>query len=145
VIVKLHPFESRSQRTSIVENILGSEDRHLVFIVDGPLTDALLNQAWFGITVESTSVVDCQRNGVQCFLCPWLKLWPFEYVQQYARFGVGELLQNAGQIAEIPRRLETFQVSPATLQEAVDPASLKRWLTAGLPEQVRVSPTFTRV
>lgn len=145
LIVKLHPFESRSQRSSIVANVLAPEDRDLVTVVDGPLTSTLLDVAWFGITVESTSVVDCYRNGLRCFLCSWLKLWPFGYVEQYARFGVGELLQKASEIAEVPQRLETFHISPASRQAAVDPVSLKKLLTTGLAEQIPASPTFTRV
>ena len=83
VIIKLHPFESLSQRVAMVRDILTPEDRNLVNVVDGPLTSALLAQAWFGITVESTTVIDCLRNGICCFLCGWMSLSPYEYPQQY--------------------------------------------------------------
>ncbi len=145
VIIKLHPFESLSQRRKIVNEVVVAEDRELVTVVDGPLADSLMSQAWFGITVESTTAIDCQQNGIQCFLCGWLNLWPFEYVQQYVRFGVGEVLQSAEQIAGIPARLEAFQnrtAAPANLSTVADPVLLQRWLTSGLRERAGASPVW---
>ena len=116
----------------MVRDILTPEDRNLVNVVDGPLTSELMARAWFGITVESTTVIDCLRNGVCCFLCGWMSLSPYEYAQQYARFGVGEVLQDARQLLEIPSRLAEFQNRPPmklNLSVTVDPAMLQRWLT----------------
>jgi hypothetical protein len=132
VTIKLHPFESLTQRRRVAHDVLAPEDRNLVNVVDGPLTSALIEQAWFGITVESTTVIDCLRNGICCFLCSWLSLSPYEYAQQYARFGVGEVLQDARQLSEIPRRLAEFQKRPPTnlnLSVTTDPKMLQRWLT----------------
>jgi hypothetical protein len=132
VILKLHPFESLSQRRRMVRDILTPEDRNLVNVVDGPLTSDLMARAWFGITVESTTVIDCLRNGICCFLCGWMSLSPYEYAQQYARFGVGEVLQDARQLLEIPSRLAEFQKRPPmklNLSATADPAMLQRWLT----------------
>jgi hypothetical protein len=132
LIVKLHPFESRSQRRELIRNLLTPKDRELVTVVDGPLTDELMTQAWFGITVESTTVIDCLKSGIPCFLCRWLILWPFEYGQQYARFGVGEALQSAEQIADIPSRLAAFEnqsSAQAVLMPTVDPVLLQSLLT----------------
>ena len=72
LIINLHPFESLSQRRIIVRDVLTPEDCNLVSIVDGPLTTELMGQAWFGITVESTTVIDCLQNNICCFLCGWL-------------------------------------------------------------------------
>jgi len=132
VVIKLHPFESLAQRSRMIRDILGSEDRKLVSVVDGPLTPDLMARAWFGITVESTTVIDCLRNGTCCFLCGWLSLSPYEYAQQYARFGIGEVLQDAQQLLEIPSRLTEFQKRPPmklNLSVTADPAMLQRWLT----------------
>jgi hypothetical protein len=132
VIVKLHPFESISQRRRIVREILAPEDRNLVSVVEGPLTAELMAQAWFGITIESTTVIDCLRNGICCFLCDWLSLSPYEYAQQYARFRIGEALQHAEQLSEIPSRLADFHNrAPMTLNLSmvVDSAMLQRCLT----------------
>ena len=119
VIVKLHPFESLSQRRRMLRDILSPEDRDLVTVVDRPLTSELLARAWFGITVESTTVIDCLRNGICCFLCGWLSLSPYEYAQQYARFGVGEVLQDARQLSEIPSRLAGISESAADEVESL--------------------------
>lgn len=144
VIVKLHPFESYAQRSRMVQDILSPEDGKLVTVVDGPLTDELLSQAWFGITVESTTVIDCLQNGVCCFLCGWVTLSSYEYVQQYARFGVGEMLRDVEQIKEIPSRLADFHARrgiQSNFSTTVDPAMLRSWLTAERRESVNATPT----
>ena len=133
VIIKLHPFESRSQRNRMLSQILNSDDRALVKAVDGPLTAELMAQAWFGITVESTTAIDCLQNGICCFLCRWLTLSPYEYAEQYARFGVGEGLQDVTQIADIPKRLVDFHGRGGKrfdFSMTVDPAMMQRWLTS---------------
>ena len=135
VVVKLHPFESRTARGKMVREILPPEDARLVSIVDGPPTEELMAKAWFGITVESTSVIDCLQNGIQCFLCGWLPLWPFEYIPQYARFGVGEVLQSVEEVAGIPGRLAEFENRsgvPSRLATKSDPELLQRLLTSGM-------------
>jgi hypothetical protein len=137
VILKLHPFESRSQRCGIVREILTPEDQRLVTVRDGPLTNELLARAWFGVTVESTAVLDCWQNGICCFLCGWLTLSPYGYAQQFARFGVGEVLGSVEEMREIPQRLDEFHLQRATIpspSEPVDPGKLQRWLTSGVPE-----------
>ncbi|HUO13953.1 MAG TPA: hypothetical protein VMX38_03115 [Verrucomicrobiae bacterium] len=131
--IKLHPFESRSERTRVVHDVLESYDSRNVRVLDGPLTAELLKEAWFGITVESTSVLDCAQNGVCCFLCAWLSHSPYQYIQQYARFGVGAMLQGRAQIASIPELLVRFE--PAPLTQPADPALLKQLLTAAFSEQ----------
>ena len=132
VIIKLHPFESVSQRRAMIRGILTPQDCKLVTIVDGPLSSEFMARVWCGITVESTTVLDCARNAICCFLCGWLSLSPYEYVHQYARFGIGEVLQDARQILEIPSRLADFRNRPPMnldLSVTVDPAMLQGWLT----------------
>jgi hypothetical protein len=132
LILKLHPFESLSQRRTMVREVLALKDCKIVTVVDGPLTTELLAQTWCGITVESTTVIDCLQNGIRCFLCGWLAHSPFDYVQQYARFGIGEALQNSQQLLEIPRRMSDPR-QPSTvkvdLSSTVDPEMLRAWLT----------------
>jgi hypothetical protein len=132
LIVKLHPFESLSQRRTMVQEILTHEENKLVNVVDGPLASELLAQAWCGITVESTTVIDCLQNGIRCFLCSWLAHSPFEYVQQYARFGIGEALRDAEQLSELPSRMadpDNRSRMKFNLTPTVDPAMLQAWLT----------------
>ncbi|MGA7752707.1 MAG: hypothetical protein WCB05_07750 [Candidatus Sulfotelmatobacter sp.] len=140
VIVKLHPFESRAQRQKLVRDVLSLEDRELVTVMDGPLTSALMQRAWFGITVESTTAMDCLQSGVRCFLCGWLSMSSYEYPRQYARFGVGEVLSDLAQIAEIPPRLRELQnrrMLPLNLSRVANPALLRRWLTSRVTDNAR--------
>jgi hypothetical protein len=142
VTLKLHPFESPWQRRRMIREILTPEDSQFVKVVDGPLDESLMLHAWFGITVESTTVIDCLQQEIQCFLCGWLTLWPFEYAQQYARFGVGEMLHNAEQIADIPARLMKFKNRAAPEPTpAADPAQLRQWLTRRSAERTELKTT----
>jgi hypothetical protein len=82
-------------------------------------------------------------NGVPCFLCGWLSLLSYGYVQQYARFEVGEILGSVNEIAEIPRRLAEFR-SPAAKQknlwQVAEPEMLRRLLTGASSSDVGVTP-----
>lgn len=133
VIVKLHPFESLRQRSQLVREVLGSTGSGKVRVLDGPLTDELLSRAWFGITVESTTVVDCLRHGVPCFLCGWYTVIPCGYLDQYEKYGIGERLGSAAEIAGIPNRMGNAPpLDPrSALPSQVDPAKLHVWLTVG--------------
>jgi hypothetical protein len=141
VVLKLHPFESLSDRKRIIQNLLTEQDAHLVSVLGGPLSERLLSSAWFGLTVESTTVMDCLIYGVPCFLIGWLTLSSFEYAQQYARFEVGEVLSNVSDLAQIPERLagcSPQQRRQEPLWKTVDPHMLHQWLTAGLLHQAVV-------
>lgn len=132
VIVKLHPFESLRQRKRMVDRILGVEEQKLVSLRGGPLTSDLLAQTWFGLTVESTTVIQCLQNGICCFLCGWFSLSPYGYGQQYARFNVGETLHSPELISDIPSRLQRFEPRCAetlNLSPVVDTEELRLLLT----------------
>ena len=109
VIVKLHPFESVAARKTLIRHLLSPEDFKLVTVVEGPSSPRLFAQAWFGITIESTVVLECLSAGVPCFLCGWLKLSSYGYIEQYARFNVGEMLRNPEEIGGIPSRIGVLQ------------------------------------
>ena len=106
LVVKLHPFESRTERVAIVAKVLPAEDEALVEVVGGPLAPELVGRAWFAVTVESTVVIDCSLLGVPCFLCEWLNTSPYGYARQYAHFGVGRMLNSPAQLNDLPRMLE---------------------------------------
>jgi hypothetical protein len=105
LVVKLHPFENSAERSKLLASVLSSEERAKLKIVSGPLSPELLATTWFGITVESSTVVDCTRHSVPCFFCEWLAFTPYGYTQQYARFGIGHSLRSANELTEIPRIL----------------------------------------
>ena len=137
ILLKLHPFESLSERKRMVRALLADQDVKLVTVLDEPLSGGLLSDAWFGLTVESTTVMDCLMHGVPCFLVGWLTLSSFEYARQYARFGVGEVLRGVSEIEQIPARLANWSPQrQQSLWNAADPEMLRQWLNAGPSRQL---------
>jgi hypothetical protein len=134
LIVKLHPGESEHERTGIVSRILTAQQRNATRIVSGPLTEDLLANAWFGITILSTVAMECAIRGIPCFLCKWLESWPYEYVEQFIRFGVGVGLNDPGEIERIPELLKHNPVGAGVREncwQPADPARLHELLTRG--------------
>ncbi len=105
LIVKLHPIESPHERSGIVARILSRQQKDATQIVTGPLTEDLLSQAWFAITILSTVAVECAVRGIPCFLCRWLNFSPYGYQEQFIRFGVGIRLESPSEIEKIPQYL----------------------------------------
>jgi hypothetical protein len=133
LLIKLHPFESRSDRARLVRQILRVEQQKITGVVEGPLTHQLLDEAWFGITVESTTVIECAMQGVPCFIAGWMVNSPYGYVQQYSAFGVGDPLLSVEQVPMIPSLLlqkSTTKTPPGGLWQPMKPARL-HWLLAG--------------
>jgi hypothetical protein len=133
LMVKLHPFESRTERVALIRKVLPAEDSALVDVVGGPFTPELVARAWFAVTVESTVVIDCSLLGVPCFLCEWLHHSPYGYTRQYARFGVGRILNSPAQLNEVPRMLAepATRFSEESLLKPMDPEWLRRILATG--------------
>jgi hypothetical protein len=116
LIIKLHPSESFAERSRLAEEILRPEQRKVVRMVGGPLRAEMMKEAWFGVTVLSTVVTECALRGVPCFLCSWLESWPYGYVDQFTRFGMGIRLTGPSEIGQIPVTLKNYQAS-STVQE----------------------------
>jgi hypothetical protein len=71
----------------------------------GPLSHELLNEAWFAVTVLSTTAMECSMRGIPAFLCAWLDYSPYAYVEQMAKFGAGRRLDKPDEILRIPEML----------------------------------------
>lgn len=106
LIVKLHPAESESERTCMLDRVLSCEQKGVASIVTCPLTEDLFSSAWFGVTIISTVAVECAIRGIPCFLCSWLESLPYEYAEQFIRFGVGIKLNDQSAIRKIPDYLQ---------------------------------------
>jgi hypothetical protein len=128
LIVKLHPGESKTERANIVSRILSREQRNATRMVTGPLSEHLLSSAWFAITILSTVAVECAIRGIPCFLCKWLESWPYGYVEQFIRFGVGLGLKSPQEIKSIPQYLDGKGIRPDLIENC--------WRTAP-PERLR--------
>jgi len=132
VVVKLHPAESRSERDRMIDTLLTTAQREVVRLVEGLTTPELLKQTWFGITVLSTVASECAVAGVPCFLCRWLEFTHHGYGDQFLRFGVGYELKTPGEIAVIPRIVETHSANPGVataVWQTIDRAKLEEMLS----------------
>ena len=135
LIVKLHPAESERERSTIVRKILTPAQRECVSVRSGVLAPEFLAQIWFGVTVLSTVAIECAQLGVPCFLCDWLEFWPYGYIDQFVRFGVGFRLKNAAELRNIPEILRTSRVPSsreADLSTPIDPHRLEELLTGNV-------------
>ena len=109
--MKLHPSENLRDRQALVARLLDDRQRAAVQWLSGPLDQALLKRVWFGVTVQSSVAVECAVHGVPCFLCEWLDLWPYGYVTQFRKFGVGIGLRAPEEITSIPETLARWNPS----------------------------------
>jgi len=123
LVVKLHPMESERERAGMLARMLSPRQKDVTRIVSGPLTEELLAQAWFGITIFSTVATECAVRGIPCFLCKWLEFWPYGYVEQFIRFGVGIGLNHPSEIKRIPEYLENNLVSKDARENCWQPAA----------------------
>jgi hypothetical protein len=131
VVLKLHPFESARQRRRLVMRTLSKEDQKLLNVTDAPLSREILQKTWCAVTVESTVAFECASVGIPAFLCGWLRHAYAGYAPQYARFGVGRMLETPNDLLRIPAMLCAAIPSPDTasrLVQAIAPPALSEVL-----------------
>jgi hypothetical protein len=124
LVVKLHPSENLSDRQNLAEKSLTREQSGAIRWLTGRFGVDLLQRTWFGVTVQSSTAVECAVHGVPCFLCEWLDLWPYGYIAQYRKFRVGIGLGAAEEIASIPEKLAAYKSDPTIAEdcwEAISP------------------------
>jgi hypothetical protein len=117
LIVKLHPSESFAERSRIIKQLLNPAQMRVTRVVDGPLQSALLDKTWFGITGMSTVVVECALYGIPCFLCSWIEVGNYRYVDQFTRFALGYRLNDPGELQQIPEILQSYTPSSSEVRE----------------------------
>lgn len=134
LVLKLHPFESRRERTRLVFDALTTDMHRFIRIADGPLNDELMGRAWFGVTVTSGAVIDCALHGTPVFLCRWLDFSATGYAEQFIQFGAAQGLFAADQIEKIPHMLQDF-VPPdgQSLWQAVAPERMRELILERTP------------
>jgi hypothetical protein len=126
LIVKLHPVESKRERASVLARILSAGQKSVTRVVSGPLTEDLLAETWFGVTILSTVAMECTIRGIPCFLCKWLDFSAYGYVEQFIRFGVGIALNDPSEIAKIPESLRENPMSAEARENCWQPAASGR-------------------
>ncbi len=114
LVFKLHPFESIKGHRTMLRALKQHHDCGIE-VLSGPPSDELWSNTRFALTAQSSIALECTARGIPVFLCAWLRDSYSGYVQQYARFGVGQVLESSEQIASIPTLL-TSQNGPRQRQ-----------------------------
>jgi hypothetical protein len=136
--IKLHPAESAPERIRFAKAVLSADQFSRLRIVKGPLTPELLDRTWFGLTVLSTTALECTLQGVPSFLCGWLDYSSYGYLDQMVKFGAGVRLDSPDDILHIPEKLNQFHQADADLWEPASSERLEELLT-GDRERVAVA------
>jgi hypothetical protein len=123
VVLKLHPFESLRQRRRLIARILNADEQKLVSLTDAPLSSGMLAKTWCAVTVDSTVACECALAGIPAFLCGWLRNAYAGYAPQYARFGVGRMLESADELLRIPDMVCKATPNPDTVRRLVQAIS----------------------
>jgi hypothetical protein len=105
LVIKLHPLESIKGYRKMLLRLIPEQEREIE-VIAGPPTSRLWRNTRFALTVQSSTALECAALGIPVFLCAWLRDPWSGYVQQFARFGIGRVLESAERIAEIPKLLE---------------------------------------
>ncbi len=136
VVVKLHPFESLRQRRRLLKTVLGHADQGLVSLTDEPLSRQVLEKTWCAVTIESTVAFECATVGIPVFLCGWLRHAYSGYAPQYARFGVGRMLDAPDDLLKIPEALK-IAIPAERLVQAITAKALSEVLCGPPPKGLR--------
>jgi len=125
VILKLHPFESKRGRERLLRTILRDRD-YARFEISRTAAASVIPHALCGVGLDSSVAVECAQRGIPYFLCGWLDFSGFGYMQQFAKFGVGIVLDSPDQILTIPQRLKEFRPDPSKIKKLWQPADSDR-------------------
>ncbi|MBV9573586.1 MAG: polysaccharide deacetylase family protein, partial [Acidobacteriales bacterium] len=141
VIVKLHPFESRLDRSRLIKATVPPSDQGLIEITRRRFASEVIRDAWFGISVNSSVAVECTLERIPFFNCGWLETKDTGYAAQFSKFGAGILMNHPSEIYQIPDLLgagvsEKIDFSDSVLRklsEPLQPGTLKQVLFGGAP------------
>jgi hypothetical protein len=117
LVFKLHPFDSVKGHRRMLRRLVPKHE-HSIEVVAGRPSDELWKSIRFALTVQSSTALECASRGIPIFLCAWMRDPYSGYVQQYARFGVGHVLESVEQIEQIPELLESHNGKPLQKQPA---------------------------
>ena len=127
LVFKIHPFESVKGHRRILRKYLPGQEPGIEVIAGAP-SPQLWRNTRIALTVQSTVALQCAALGIPVFLCSWLRDPSTGYVEQFSRFGIGQTVDSADKLSEIPGLLEmkgqAVPTRPA-LWETMDPAKLR--------------------
>jgi hypothetical protein len=153
LVFKLHPFESIKGHRNLLRKLLPQDQLTEILWVAGPPTTELWSKTQFGVTVESTVALECAMRQIPIFLCAWLQNVYGGYLQQYAKFGVGHILNSPDEMQHVPQLLANWKNSQSAavneIWRTIDPVKLRNLLNgtysrgSAMPTQVGMSrPNF---
>ncbi len=127
LVFKLHPFESVKGHRRILRRHLPSHAEE-IGVIDGAPSAHLWTHTRLALTVQSTLALQCSNLGIPVFLCPWLRDSTTGYLEQFAKFGIGQALQSKEELDRIPdllRRREKATPVAQAAWRAMDPGLLR--------------------
>jgi hypothetical protein len=133
LVLKLHPFESVKSHRNLHAAYLPPQQLHDFDIVAVPFSEDSWNRIRFAVTVQSSVALECTQRGIRVFLFRWLQMRYGGYLDQFARFGAGCVLDLPQDLESIPERLATYKVGgdlEKTLGTAISPGALQRFLSS---------------
>jgi hypothetical protein len=131
LVFKLHPFESVEAHRRLLRRLLPKSEAAQIHVIAGAPSSELWDKTRFALTGQSTVAMECTSREIPVFLCAWLRDSYTGYVQQYARFGIGQILESAKQIADIPKLLESRPVAGTVKnksRQSMNPETLRELL-----------------
>ena len=142
LVVKLHPFESLRDRKALVASILPKNSQAGVEVVNGVPAEEIMARTWCGIAIDSSVAVECALREIPFFMCGWLDFMGVGYLRQFARFGVGRVLDSPENIEQIPAMVAEYRANPVALQRLwhqADSVELER-IMFGMPNESSSEP-----
>lgn len=126
LVFKLHPFESVKGHRNLLRKLLTRDQLSKITWMAGETTPELWNKTKFAVTVESSVALECAIRDIPVFLCAWLQRVHGGYLGQYAKFGIGHLLNSPGEVHTIPQLLATWKTRPASsrIWSTIEPEEL---------------------
>jgi hypothetical protein len=130
LVFKLHPFESIKGHRRLLRRFFTPAKTRQVRIIAGPTIPEFWSRVGCALTVQSTVALDCAERNIPIFLCGWLADSLSGYAQQYARFGIGHLLESPQQMATVSELIAKAETprSPMT-RPIIAPETLRRVLS----------------
>jgi hypothetical protein len=123
VLIKLHPFELLENRRRILKTVLSRADFEGVRLVANVAAQAVIDEAWCGVGLDSSVAVECALKGIPFFLCEWLDFGGAGYLKQFARFGAGLKMHSPDELDKIPEMVASYRPDPGTIKQLWSPAN----------------------
>jgi hypothetical protein len=127
LVFKLHPFESVRGHRRLLRRHISREQERRIPVLSGPMTQERWSKVRLAMTVQSTMALECSERGIPAFLCSWLADTQSGYVEQFARYKVGHILNSVRDLAGVPHLLETNGRAPHrdVVWQAISPQVLE--------------------